>query len=54
MHDRYYATPPADFTDYRWRLLLLAEERVGAALRQRGREEDAAWAQAQAMLGAAD
>lgn len=50
VHDRYYATPPADFEEYRWRLQLLAEETVGKALRTKAREEDAAWVAASAVL----
>ena len=51
VHDRYYATPPADWTEYRWRLQLLSEERVGVASRQHGHREDAAWAAAADALG---
>lgn len=51
IHDRYFATPPSSFEEYRWRLLLLAEERVGVRVRERGRAEDAAWAAAGDAIG---
>lgn len=51
VHDRYYATPPASHEEYRWRLLLLAEETVGKRVRAAGRAEDAAFAAAAAALG---
>ena len=51
VHDRYYATPPADHEAYRWRLQLLAEETVGKAVRRQGHQEDAAWAAAAEKLG---
>ena len=51
IHDRHFATPPADFEEYRWRLLLLAEETVGVRVRGVARQEDAAWAAAQNALG---
>lgn len=51
IHDRYFATPPASYTDYRWRLQLLAEETVGTRVRDVGRAEDAAWAAAANALG---
>lgn len=51
VHDRYYATSPATFTEYRWRLQLLAEETVGRRVRDAGREQDAAWAAAMEKLG---
>ena len=51
VHDRHYATPPADHDEYRWRLQLLAEETVGKAVRGQARQEDAAWAAATDRLG---
>lgn len=51
VHDRYFATPPASYDEYRWRLLLLAEETVGTRVRDEGRREDAAWAAAESALG---
>jgi hypothetical protein len=51
VHDRYYATPPASFDEYRWRLQLIAEETVGRPARQQQAQEDAAWTAAQEMLG---
>lgn len=50
IHDRYYATPPGSYDEYRWRLQLLAEETVGKRLRDAGRAEDAAFAAAAAAL----
>lgn len=51
IHDRCFATPPASYTDYRWRLQLLAEETVGTRVRDHQRAEDAAWAAAANALG---
>lgn len=51
VHDRYYATPPASYDEYRWRLLLLAEETVGRRVRDAGRAEDAAFAAAMEAIG---
>ena len=51
IHDRHYATPPASFAEYRWRLQLLAEETVGVRVRDTQRAEDAAWAAAADALG---
>ena len=51
VHDRYYATPPADWVEYRWRLQLLAEERVGVAVRRSAQQEDAAWNAVSDALG---
>lgn len=48
IHDRYYATPPSDWSEYRWRLQMLSEEHVGSAVRRGGAAEDAAW---QAAVG---
>jgi hypothetical protein len=46
-----YATRPATFDQFRWRLLHIAEERVGKRVRRAGLEEDSAW---QAAMGAYD
>jgi hypothetical protein len=51
VHDRYYATPPATYDEYRWRLQLLAEETVGKRVRAAVRAEDAAFAAAAEALG---
>lgn len=51
IHDRHFATPPASFAEYRWRLQLLAEESVGTRVRDVGRAEDAAWDAAARALG---
>lgn len=51
IHDRYYASPPASWDDYRWRLQLLSEERLGVRVREQARQEDVAWAAAGAALG---
>lgn len=51
IHDRHFATPPASYSDYRWRLQLLAEETVGVRVRDTARQEDAAWAAAADALG---
>lgn len=51
IHDRHYATPPADWEEYRWRLQLLAEERVGSGMRDAARAEDAAFGRAMGALG---
>ena len=51
IHDRHYATPPASYDEYRWRLQLLAEETVGRRVREAEHAEDAAWAAAQRTLG---
>jgi hypothetical protein len=41
IHDRYFPTPPSDFDEFRWRLQLLTEERMGRRLRESLREEEA-------------
>lgn len=51
IHDRHFATPPASYRDYRWRLQLLAEETVGVRVRDQERAEDAAWDAAGRALG---
>lgn len=42
IHDRYYASRPATFAEFRWRLQLIAEETVGRAGRVPAAEEDQA------------
>lgn len=42
IHDRYYATPPASFSELRWRLQHIAEEEVGKRVRNEKAAEDAA------------
>ena len=41
IHDRYYAIPPASFTELRWRLQHIAEEEVGVRVRDAQAHEDA-------------
>lgn len=41
IHDRYYSTPPATFTELRLRLQLIAEEEVGRHVRDEAAQEDA-------------
>lgn len=44
----YYATPPASFTELRWRLQVIAELGVGRLLRREQQSEQEA---AEALMG---
>lgn len=46
IHDRYYSTPPATFTELRWRFQHIAEEEIGKHMRNQQASDDAAFAQA--------
>ncbi len=41
VHDFYYASPAPDWDTFMLRMHLIAEERIGAALRREGAMEDA-------------
>jgi hypothetical protein len=48
IHDMYYATQPASFTELLWRLQVIAELGVGRLLRREQQSEQEA---AEAILG---
>lgn len=40
VHDHWYATPPASWVAFRWRLQHIAEEEIGTRVRESQRHED--------------
>lgn len=53
IHDRYFATPPATFTELRWRLQYIAEEEFGKYKREAHSAEDIAAREMMARLDVA-